>query len=157
MSKYLSLSFLVLVGDQISKLVAVARLNYAEPLPLLSWFNLTLVYNRGAAFSFLSQAAGWQRWFFTAVGLVAVTIIVFWLRRLTDRERMAAAGLALILGGALGNLADRVRLGHVVDFIDWHYGGWHWPAFNLADAAITVGAALLILDMLRRRGKATPP
>jgi len=150
-SKWLSFSLLVLVLDQLTKWLAVTRLDYGEPVPVLSWFNLTLVYNRGAAFSFLSQAGGWQRWFFTVVGGGAVVIIVFWLRRLSSHERWTAAGLALILGGAVGNLVDRVRLGYVVDFIDWHYGGWHWPAFNIADSAITVGAVLLILDMLMRR------
>ncbi len=139
----------VVAADQLSKRLAEAFLEHGRPVELLSWFNLTLAYNRGAAFSFLSDASGWQRWFFVGVGLVAVVVIGVWLRRLGPQERLTAAGLSLVLGGAVGNLIDRLWLGHVVDFIDWHYGGWHWPAFNLADSAITVGVALLLIGGLR--------
>lgn len=149
MLKWLWLSCGVVAADQLSKRLAEALLDHGRPVELLSWFNLTLAYNRGAAFSFLSDASGWQRWFFVGVGLVAVVVIGLWLRRLEPREWLTAAGLSLVLGGAVGNLIDRLWLGHVVDFIDWHYGGWHWPAFNLADSAITVGVALLLIGGLR--------
>jgi signal peptidase II len=111
-------------------------------------FNLTLVYNRGAAFSFLSQAGGWQRWFFAVLALVVSVGLVIWLRKLKRHEFYSAIGLTLILGGAIGNLIDRVRLGYVIDFLDVYYQQWHWPAFNIADSAITVGVMFLLLDMV---------
>jgi signal peptidase II len=150
MLRWLWLAALVVVLDQATKYWAEAALRYAEPVELLSWFNLTLLYNRGAAFSFLAGAGGWQRFLFLGIGVVAVAVIVLWLRRLRAHENMTAVGLALILGGAIGNLIDRAAYGHVVDFIDWHYGGWHWPAFNIADAGITVGAVLVVLGGLRK-------
>jgi len=153
MLKWLGVAAAVAAVDQLTKRLAEALLDYGRPVELLSWFNLTLAYNRGAAFSFLSEASGWQRWFFVTVGLVAVAAIGMWLKRLGPEERLTAAGLSLVLGGAVGNLVDRLWLGHVVDFIDWHYGGWHWPAFNLADSAITVGVALLLLGGLREGGR----
>ena len=124
-----------------------------ERLDVLPFFNLTLAYNSGAAFSFLAGAGGWQRWFFAAVAVIAVVLILGWMRKLRE-ERMQGAALALILGGAVGNLYDRVVLGHVVDFLDFYWGDYHFPAFNIADTAITIGAALIILDMLLggRRG-----
>lgn len=149
MLRWLWLAALVLVIDQATKIWAEATLVFGQPVELLSWFNFTLAYNRGAAFSFLADAGGWQRYFFLVIGTVAVIVIVAWLRRLREHERVTAAGLALILGGAVGNIVDRAMHGHVVDFIDWHYGGWHWPAFNLADSAIMLGAALVILASLR--------
>ncbi|MFN2309891.1 MAG: signal peptidase II [Gammaproteobacteria bacterium] len=151
MLRWLWLAVLVVALDQLTKVWAEAALRFAEPVELLSWFNLTLLYNRGAAFSFLAGAGGWQRYFFLGIGLVAVVVIVVWLRRLHPRERVTAVGLALILGGAVGNLIDRALYGHVVDFIDWHYGDWHWPAFNIADSAITLGAVLVVLGGLRPR------
>lgn len=149
MLRWLWLAAVVIVIDQATKIWAEAALVFGEPVQLLSWFNLTLAYNRGAAFSFLADAGGWQRFFFLAVGLVAVVVIVAWLRRLQEHERTNAIGLALILGGAVGNIIDRALHGHVVDFIDWHYGAWHWPAFNIADSAITLGAVLVVLASLR--------
>ena len=150
MLRWLWLAALVVVVDQITKYWAETALRYAEPVELLSWFNLTLLYNRGAAFSFLAGAGGWQRFLVLGIGVVAVTVIVLWLRRLRAHETLTAVGLALILGGAIGNLIDRAVYGHVVDFIDWHYGGWHWPAFNIADAGITVGAVLVVLSGFRK-------
>ena len=151
MIKWLGLSLVVIVLDQASKLAASALLRLHEPLALLPFLNLTLMHNEGAAFSFLSGAGGWQRWFFTVLAVLVSLVILWWLLRLPRRETLMAAGLALILGGALGNVLDRLRLGYVVDFIDVYYERWHWPAFNIADSAITVGAILLIVDSLRRR------
>ncbi|WJW75098.1 signal peptidase II [Thiohalobacter sp. IOR34] len=144
MLRYLWLSVLVLLADQLSKQLAEARLAAGQVVELTGWFNLRLAYNRGAAFSFLGEAGGWQRWLFIGVGLLAVGAILLWLHGLRAGDRLLAWALALILGGALGNLVDRVLYGHVVDFIDWHYAGWHWPAFNLADAAISLGVVLLL-------------
>lgn len=143
------IALVVVALDQISKVWAEQALAYGRPVEVFGWFNLTLVYNRGAAFSFLSQAGGWQRGFFILIGLVAVAILLGWLRKLQPQERWQGLGLALILGGAVGNLIDRARHGYVVDFIDWHYAGWHWPTFNLADSAITAGVVLLLLTLIR--------
>ncbi len=112
---------------------------------------MTLVFNKGAAFSFLSDAGGWQRWFFTGLSSLVSVALLVWLLRLKSDERLTAVSLALILGGALGNLIDRIRLGQVVDFLDFHWQQSHWPAFNLADSAITVGVVLMLLCSLRQR------
>ncbi len=149
MLKWLWLSVVVIVLDQLTKQLATASLNYAEPVAVMPLFNLTLVHNTGAAFSFLSQAGGWQRWFFAAIALVVSVGIVFWLKKLERDKLWEAVGLALVLAGAVGNLWDRVAYGYVVDFLDFYYGTTHWPAFNVADIAIVMGAALLILDALR--------
>jgi signal peptidase II len=119
-----------------------------RPQEIFSWLNLTLAHNYGAAFSFLSRAGGWQRWFFIVLSSVVSVVLLIWLVRLPRREWLTGLGLALILGGAIGNLIDRVQLGYVVDFIDVHYAGWHFPAFNVADSAITCGVILLLLDAL---------
>lgn len=156
MLRWLWLAVLVIAIDQATKIWAEAALVFGEPVELLSWFNLTLAYNRGAAFSFLADAGGWQRFVFLGVGAVAVVAIIVWLRRLRPDERTTAAGLALILGGAVGNIIDRALHGHVVDFIDWHYGTWHWPAFNIADSAITLGAVLVVLASVRGGDQARP-
>ncbi len=148
MAKWLGVSLLVVIFDQLTKFLADSQLNYAEPLALLPSFNLTLLYNPGAAFSFLSDASGWQRWFFVTVSLLASVFLVLWLRKLKPEQKLLALALALVLGGALGNLIDRLLLGHVVDFIQVYYKTFYWPAFNIADSAITVGAALLIWDAL---------
>ncbi len=156
--KWLSLSAAVVVADQLTKIAAVAGLGYLQPVPVIPFFNLTLIYNYGAAFSFLSNAGGWQRWFFTVLAVVVSVILVFWLARLRREEWVSAMGLAAILGGAVGNLIDRVRLGYVIDFLDVYYAQWHWPAFNLADSAITIGVGLLLLDawFQHRAGKKNP-
>lgn len=143
-----SLALLIIVLDQATKGLAQEYLEYGRPLVLTGWFNLTLQYNPGAAFSFLSDAGGWQRYFFSGIAIVISSILVVWLYRLPSTQRLLPLSLALILGGAIGNLWDRLVLGHVVDFISVHYGGYFFPAFNIADSAITVGAALMILDSL---------
>jgi len=144
-----ALALWVIVLDQASKHLAEGLLEYAQPQAVTAWFNLTLQYNTGAAFSFLSDAGGWQRWFFTGIALLISGVLVVWLYRLPRVQRLLPLSLALILGGAVGNLWDRVVLGHVVDFISLHYAGYYFPAFNLADSAITVGAACMILDSFR--------
>ncbi|KGE03737.1 signal peptidase II [Pseudohaliea rubra] len=144
-----ALALLVLLLDQGSKAWASSVLDYARPVPVLPFFNLTLHHNPGAAFSFLSDAGGWQRWFFTGLALVVSAALAVWLRSLSRTERVLALGLSLVLGGALGNLVDRLQHGYVVDFISLHYAGHYFPTFNIADSAITVGAALLVLDSLR--------
>ena len=149
--RWLWLTVLIVVLDQATKIWAENVLSAGGPIEVLPWFNFSLAYNRGAAFSFLAAAGGWQRYFFLGIGLVAMVIIVAWLRRLRVDEQMTAMGLVLILGGAVGNLIDRALYGHVIDFIDWHYAGWHWPAFNIADSAIMVGAVLVVLSGLRAR------
>ncbi len=148
MLKWLWLSVVVVVLDQLTKAVAVAGLVQGQPLRIIPSFNLTLIYNTGAAFSFLSTADGWQRWLFAGIAIVVSVIIIGWLRTLDTTAYWQAAALALILGGALGNLWDRLALGHVVDFIDIYYGRAHWPAFNIADAAITLGVLMLVIDAL---------
>jgi len=142
------LALLVVVLDQDTKGLAQSALEYGRPREVFSWFNLTLQYNTGAAFSFLSDAGGWQRYFFSVVAVVISAVLVVWLYRMPRQQRLLALALALILGGALGNVWDRLLLGHVVDFISVHYGGYYFPAFNIADSAISVGAALMIFDSL---------
>jgi signal peptidase II len=146
MLKWLWLSGLVVFLDQLSKWTAERFLVLYQPVPVLPSFNLTLMYNRGAAFSFLAGASGWQRWFFMLLALLISAVLVVWLSRLRAGELRLAAALSLILGGAVGNLIDRVCLGHVIDFIQLYYDRWYWPAFNVADSAITIGAVLLLID-----------
>lgn len=140
----------IVLADQLAKWAALSLLRAGEPVAVTGFFNLVLVFNRGAAFSFLADAPGWQAPFFIAVALVA-SGIVSWMLWRNPARRLLCAGLALILGGALGNLWDRVRYGHVVDFLDFHAMGWHWPAFNVADSAISVGAAILIAESFVRK------
>ncbi len=147
--RWLWLSAVVVAIDQLTKWLASTLLVFHEPLPVVPFLNLTLTHNPGAAFSFLSQAGGWQRWFFAAVAVGVSIAVVLWMRRVPRGEWWVSAGLALVLGGALGNLLDRLVLGHVVDFVDLYYGTWHWPAFNVADSAITAGVAALLIDALR--------
>ena len=144
--KWLWVSVVILVVDQCTKLLADAMLALHEQQILLPVLALRKAYNSGAAFSFLSDASGWQRWFFVLLAVVVILILVAWLRRLPSGQVLAAWALALILGGAAGNLIDRLVYGYVIDFIDVYYGSWHWPTFNIADSAITVGACLLLLD-----------
>lgn len=152
---WLALSAVVVVVDQVTKWYATEHLALGVPVPVLPVFDLTLLHNTGAAFSFLAGAGGWQRWLFTALALGVSVLIAWWLHRLPAEERATtAAGLALVLGGALGNVMDRLRLGYVVDFVHLHWGDAYFPAFNVADASITVGAVLLGFDILfaRKRG-----
>jgi signal peptidase II len=146
----LILAFVVLVLDIATKLWVESVLFQGQQIPLTGFFNLVLTYNAGAAFSFLSDAAGWQRWFFSAIAAGASALIIYLLRKHTA-EKMFCIALSLILGGALGNLWDRITLGHVVDFLDFHISNYHWPAFNVADSGIFLGAMLLILDSFRRK------
>lgn len=156
LARWLGVAGGVVVLDQITKQLAEATLNYNEPLVLLPVFNLTLRYNTGAAFSFLADEGGWQRWFFIVLALAVSVFLVFWLRRLPRAVVWEALGIALILGGAIGNVIDRLLFGHVIDFIEVHYQHWYWPAFNVADSAITVGVTLLILDSLLNRATRSP-
>jgi len=144
----LGLALVVVILDQVTKLWASNALGYAQPVPVIPGFNLTLMHNPGAAFSFLGDAGGWQRWFFLALALGVSAWLLVWMRNLQAHERWTGFALALIIGGALGNAIDRIAYGHVIDFIDLYWRQYHWPAFNLADSAITVGACLLIVLML---------
>jgi signal peptidase II len=157
--RWLPLAAIVIVLDQITKIWIQRHFEYAESLAVLPVLNITLRYNTGAAFSFLADASGWQRWFFTILALVVVSAILVWLRRMDGRvQARLACSLSLIMAGALGNLIDRLHLGHVVDFIHAHWRGWDFPAFNVADSAITIGAILMLLDAYwdgkRNRGQA---
>lgn len=152
--KWFSLAFAVLVLDQGSKWFADDLLGARDVVSLLPFLALRKAYNPGAAFSFLSDASGWQRWFFIGLALLVIGVLVAWLRRLPRGEGRLALALALILGGAAGNLIDRVLYGHVIDFIDLYYRDWHFPTFNIADSAITLGAGLLLLDAFLGRRKA---
>ena len=157
--KWLWLSLAVIAADQFTKQIAERALTPHQAVNLLPGFDWYLTYNSGAAFSFLAGAGGWQRWFFTAIAIVVSAMILHWIRGLGRDEKWTALALALILGGAIGNLIDRVALGHVVDYIQVWLGSYPWPAFNIADAAISVGAAILIggslLNLRRQPGGET--
>jgi len=154
-SNWLWLTMFVLVLDQYTKYLITARFEEFERLVVTPMFEIMRLHNEGAAFSFLSDASGWQRWVFTALGVGVSIGILIWLRRLAPRgQHLLAAGLALVMGGALGNVVDRVLWGYVVDFIRVHYEDWYFPAFNVADSAITCGAALLIFDNILEYGRA---
>jgi len=145
---WLWLAALVFVLDIATKQIAEAFLNYGEPVYLLPVLDFTLLYNRGAAFSFLANEGGWQRWFFTAISLVVSIVLIVWLKKLPRTQLWLPIALALILGGALGNLFDRVMFGHVIDFISVHWDKSYFPAFNIADSAITVGAIMMAIDVV---------
>lgn len=141
--------------DQVTKIWANTALSYDSPVAITSFFNLTLRYNPGAAFSFLSDQGGWQRWFFTALASVISVVLVVWISRtnLIKEKRLETCALAFILSGALGNLYDRVAYGYVIDFIEVYYKTHYWPAFNIADSAICIGAGLMILDLIKNKDK----
>ena len=144
----------IIAADQLTKWAIIEWVSLYEKVPLNSFINLTHQRNTGAAFSFLADAGGWQRWFFVALSAVVSCVIVVWLWRIRDQgQTVLAAGLALVLGGAVGNLIDRIMLGYVTDFIQVWFGNWAFPSFNIADAGITVGAALLIIDALFFSGR----
>lgn len=145
---WLLLAGLIIGLDQLTKHLAIQYLELYRPNEVLSWFNLTLAHNTGAAFSFLAGGSGWQRWFLTVVAVVICGVLLIWLWRLPHRARLLPTALSLVIGGAIGNLIDRIRFGYVIDFIDVHYADWHWPAFNLADSAIVIGVILLLIDSL---------
>ncbi|GLZ84056.1 lipoprotein signal peptidase [Metapseudomonas resinovorans] len=155
---WLWLTALVFILDQASKWFFETELNlYQQIVVIPDYFSWTLAYNTGAAFSFLADSSGWQRWLFAMIALVVSGVLVVWLKRLKPEETWLAIALALVLGGALGNLYDRVVLGHVVDFILVHWQNrWYFPAFNLADSAITVGAVMLALDMFKAKKSGEP-
>ena len=146
MLRWLILIVLIVAADQATKLWVLAALEPYQVIPVAPSFNLTLVFNEGAAFSFLADAGGWQRWLFAGLAVVVSAGLLVWLKRLEEHERLTGAALSLVAGGALGNLIDRVAYGHVVDFVDLYWRTWHWPAFNVADSAITAGVVLLLLD-----------
>ena len=146
---WLAIALVLVLADQFTKILVLGSFALGEGKEMTGFFNLVRVHNAGAAFSFLAGASGWQRWFFTALGLVAAVVIV-WMLKNHPGQRLFCFALACILGGAVGNVIDRVLYGYVVDFLDFHWAGVHFPAFNVADSAITVGAACLILDELLR-------
>ena len=153
LKRWLTLAAGIILLDQLTKWAVLARFVPGERLELAPFFNLILTYNSGAAFSFLAGAGGWQKWFFVALALGVSAWIVVVLRQ-HPQQRLQSAALSLIMGGALGNVIDRFRFGAVVDFLDFYIGTWHWPAFNVADSAICIGAALLIWEQLRQSGRA---
>ncbi len=146
---WLSIAALVLIADQFTKVLIVSTYQLGEGFPVTDFFNIVRVHNEGAAFSFLATAGGWQRWFFTGLG-VAATIAMVWMLKKHPGQKLFGFAIACILGGAVGNVIDRVLYGYVVDFLDFYYAGIHFPAFNIADSGITVGAACLILDEVLR-------
>ena len=146
---WLGIAVIVVLLDQVSKITMSRLLVYGQSEMITPYFNLVMVYNQGAAFSFLANSGGWQRWFFSGLAFV-VSLAIIWMLHKNKTQRLFCWALTLILGGAVGNLIDRLLYGHVIDFLDFHIGTLHWPAFNVADSAITVGAALFVLDELRR-------
>ena len=150
MLKWLWLAVIVIVLDQLTKQIASGMLAMYEPVAVMPMFNWTLMHNMGAAFSFLSDEAGWQRWFFTVIALIVSAVLIAWTSKLKAEEKWQAIAFALVLGGAIGNMIDRVIYGYVIDFIDVYYQQWHWPAFNVADSAIAIGVAILLIESFRQ-------
>ena len=146
---WLGLSLLILMADQFTKVLILGYYKLGDATYVTSFFNVVRVHNAGAAFSFLANAGGWQRWFFTGIGIAAAVFIV-WMLKSHAGQKLFSFALACILGGAIGNVIDRTLYGYVVDFLDFHYAGWHFPAFNVADSAISIGAVCLILDEVLR-------
>ena len=146
MLSWLWLSLVVVILDQVSKQLVESSLMVFEILPIIPFVNLTLAYNEGAAFSFLADQGGWQRWLFVLLAIGVTTVLIVWLGRLKSGDRLVAVALGLIIGGASGNLIDRLLFGHVIDFVDIYYRDWHWPAFNLADSSIFLGVSLMLID-----------
>ncbi len=146
----LSIALVILIFDLATKYWVETTMTFGQRIPVTDFFNLVLVYNSGAAFSFLSDQSGWQRWFLSGIAAFAAIFITYLLNKHKD-EKLFCVSLSLILGGAIGNLYDRITLGHVVDFLDFYIGDYHWPAFNIADSAIFVGAALLIIESFRQK------
>lgn len=149
MLPWLGLALLILIADQFTKVLILGYYRLGDATYVTSFFNLVRVHNAGAAFSFLANAGGWQRWFFTAIG-IAAAIFIIWMLKSHNGQKLFAFALACILGGAIGNVIDRTLYGYVVDFLDFHVAGWHFPAFNIADSAISIGAVCLILDEILR-------
>lgn len=149
MIKWTWVAVVVIILDQWTKALATEHLQMFRPVEVMPLLNWTLMHNTGAAFSFLSDAGGWQRWFFTVLAIGVSIALLIWIYRLPKHEKMQAITLALVLGGAIGNVIDRIRFGYVVDFIDVYWKDYHWPAFNIADSAISVGAVLLLILSFR--------
>jgi signal peptidase II len=149
MLQWLGLAFIIILVDQFTKVLILGYYHLGDSTYVTSFFNVVRAHNRGAAFSFLSDASGWQRWFFTAIGFVAAAVII-WMLRSHAGQRLFSFAMACILGGAIGNVIDRMAHGYVIDFLDFHWAGMHFPAFNVADSAITLGAICMILDELLR-------
>ena len=145
-ARWLWIAIVVIGLDRLTKQMAEEYLNAYSALNVMPGFNLTLSYNKGAAFSFLDQAAGWQMWFLGGVAVAVVIAIIIWLLRLSSRDRWVSIALSLVVGGALGNLWDRISYGHVIDFIQWYVADYYWPVFNVADSAVCVGAAMLFIS-----------
>lgn len=152
MAPWLGIAAIIVLIDQITKITMTKLFAFGESRPVTSFFNLVIAHNKGAAFSFLANESGWQRYFFTGIAVVAVVFIIYLLKRHAG-QRLFCWALALILGGAIGNVIDRALYGYVIDFLDFHVAGWHWPAFNVADMAIVGGALMFVFDELRRVGK----
>lgn len=153
--RFLWISLVAFVLDQWSKYAVLDSMNLYQSIEVLPFFNLTYVHNYGAAFSFLSNAGGWQRWFFTAIAMGISVVILWWLKQSPRSQKLLPVAFAFILGGALGNVYDRLVHGYVIDFLDFYVNNWHWPAFNIADSAIFIGAGLLIVDMFKNGDKRT--
>lgn len=149
--RFLWLALLIIILDQYTKTLVMRNIELYQAVEVLPFFNLTHVYNTGAAFSFLHDAGGWQRWFFTVIALAVSALILWWLKQTSKQQIMLPIAFCLIIGGALGNAYDRLVLGHVVDFLVVYYQNWSWPAFNVADSAISLGALLLIIDMFKNK------
>lgn len=156
MLKWLWITAIVLIADLYTKSLASGMLQMYQPVAVFPGFNFTLMHNKGAAFSFLADQPGWQRWFFSVIAIVVSGAIVVWLKKLPKDQVWMAVALSLILGGAMGNVYDRLTLGYVVDFLDVYYGSAHWPAFNIADSAICVGAVMILIDAIRGEKKPDP-
>ncbi|MDB5869064.1 MAG: signal peptidase Aspartic peptidase family [Polaromonas sp.] len=149
MLPWLGLALILLMADQFTKVLILGYYRLGDATYITSFFNVVRVHNTGAAFSFLASASGWQRWFFTGIGVLAAVFII-WMLKSHPGQKLFSLAMACILGGAIGNVIDRALHGYVVDFLDFHYGTWHFPAFNIADSAITIGAICLILDEIQR-------
>ena len=149
--RFLWISAVTVLLDLWSKYEVMAKMDLYESIQVMPFFNFTYVHNYGAAFSFLHGAGGWQRWFFTAIAIAVSVVILWWLKQTPKQQKLLPVAFSFILGGAIGNVYDRIVHGYVIDFLDFYVNDWHWPAFNLADSAIFVGAALLIWDMLTNK------
>ncbi len=149
--RFVWISLIIFVLDQITKHAIVDGMSLYESIQILPFFNLTYVHNYGAAFSFLYDAGGWQRYFLSAVALIVSAVIIWWLKDASKEQILLPVAFSFILGGALGNVFDRLVYGYVIDFLDFYYGSYHWPAFNVADSAIFIGAALLIIDIFKNK------
>jgi signal peptidase II len=153
--RWIWLTLILLVADQVTKQLVVSNMDLYQSIDILPFFNLTYVHNLGAAFSFLADQGGWQRWFFTAIAAIASIVFIVWLAKTPKQQALLSVAFALMLSGAVGNLIDRVMFGYVIDFIHFHGFGYHFPAFNVADSSIFIGAALMIFDSFKNDESST--